>query len=140
MPESLKKEWPEHFRYVDSISPDGVTIVCSRYAVIKETTHCYWLVPNDSSGWWLHEFERTGKVAKSAKRVLKDSWRRFAYPDKGKALESYKVRKRRQLGHAELTLERAKAALDDIKDLAAINDEHVCSGGDYIKQLSWGDY
>ena len=139
MPELLKKDWPDHFRYIDSIGPEGVTIVCRRYSVVKETEYCYWLVPVDSTGWALAQQERTGKVVKSAKRVLKDSWRRFAYPEKAKALDSYKARKRHQLGHAELSLERAKAALADIKDIEAINDEHLCSGGEYIKELNWSD-
>ena len=92
-----------------------------------------------SEGWARARQAATGKTFKDAKRVSKDSWRRFAYPEKEKALSSYKARKRHQLGHAELALERAKTALADIKDIEAINDEHLCSGGDYIKQLNWTD-
>ena len=75
--------------------------------------------------------EATGNVWGNAKRVSKNSWRRFASPRKEEALSSYKARKRQQLSHAELALERAKAALADIKDLEAINDEHLCADGAY---------
>ena len=139
MPAEKQPAWPDHFRYIDSIGPEGVTIVCRRYVVIRESEHCYWLVPEGSEGYAMARQEATGKVWGNAKRVSKDSWRRFAYPDKEEALRSYKARKRHQLSHAELALERAKAALADIKDLEAINDEHLCAGGDYIKELNWVD-
>jgi hypothetical protein len=139
MSEEKKKTGPDHFRYVDHIGPEGVTIVCRKYVVIRESEYCYWIVPEGSEGWALARQTATGKTFKDAKRVSKDSWRRFAYPEKEKAFSSYKARKRHQLSHAELALERAKTALADIKDIEAINDEHLCSGGDYIKQLNWTD-
>jgi hypothetical protein len=139
MPVETKPAWPDHFRYIDSIGPEGVTIVCRRYVVIRESEHCYWLVPEGSESYAMARQEATGKVWGNAKRVSKNSWRRFAYPGKEEALSSYKARKRHQLSHAELALERAKAALADIKDMEAINDQHVCAGGDYIKQLNWVD-
>ena len=137
MPTEKQPAWPDHFRYIYSIGPEGVTIVCRLYVVIRESEHCYWLVPEGSEGYAMACQEATGKVWRNAKRVSKDSWRRYAYPDKTKALESYKARKRHQLSHAELAMERAKAALADVKDLEAINDEHLCAGGDYIKELNW---
>lgn len=137
MSQEKQQAWPDHFRYIDSIGPDGVTIVCKRYVVVRESEHCYWLVSEGSEGWALARQQATGKVWGEARRVSKDSWRRFAYPDKAKALESYKARKRHQMSHAELSMERAKAALADIKGLEAINDEHLCAGGDYIKELNW---
>ncbi|WP_411835675.1 hypothetical protein ACLBNB_20095 [Pseudomonas chlororaphis subsp. aurantiaca] len=139
MSEEKQKSWPDHFRYIDSISPEGVTIVCRRFVVIQESQHCYWLVPEGDEAMARDSQLVTGKVWRFAKRVSKDSWRRFAYPDKAKALESYKARKRHQMSHAELAVERAKAALADIKELEAINDEHLCAGGDYIKELNWAD-
>ncbi len=63
--------------------------------------------------------------------------RRFAYPEKERALESYKARKRWQLSHAKLATERAIAALDEIKELSEIEDLRVCAGGEYIKNLGW---
>lgn len=134
-----QKTWPDHYRYVDRIGPEGVTIVCARYVVIRESEHCYWLVSPDRAGWANMILQR-GEVPKFAKRVLKTSDRRFAYPDKAVALNSYKARKRWQLSHAELATERAKAALEELKDLSEIDDLRLCAGGDYIKQLSWDAY
>lgn len=139
MSEEKKHTGPDHFRYVDHIGPEGVTIVCRKYVVIRESEHCYWIVPEGSEGWARARQTATGKTFKDAKRVSKDWWRRFAYPDKERALSSYKARKRHQLGHAELALERAKAVLADLEEIESINDEHLCSGGDYIKQLNWTD-
>lgn len=140
MSEGKQQAWPDHFRYIDSISPEGVTIVCRRYVVIRESEHCYWLVPEGSEGYAMARQKATGKVWGNAKRVSKDSWRRFAYPDKAKALHSYKVRKRRQLGHAQLAMERAKTALEDLREVDEIADERLCAGGDFIKELNWDDY
>ncbi|MHB2138314.1 hypothetical protein ACX64L_10215 [Pseudomonas monsensis] len=139
MSEEKKHTRPDHFRYVDHIGPEGVTIVCRKYVVIRESEHCYWIVPEGSEGWARARQTATGKTFKDAKRVSKDSWRRFAYPDKERALSSYKAHKRHQLGHAELAFECAKAVLADLKEIEAINDENLCSGGDYIKQLNWTD-
>lgn len=136
MPEETKSAWPDHFRYIDEISPEGVTIVCKRFVVIRESEHCYWIVPQFYEYVALEHLKR-GAMPKYAKRVLKVSGRRFAYPEKSHALHSYKVRKRRQMGHAQLAIERAKAALEDLKGVDTINDEHLCSGGDYIKELTW---
>ncbi|MEW5543484.1 hypothetical protein [Pseudomonas soli] len=135
MPAEKQPAWPNHFRYVDEISPDGVTIVCQRFVVLRESEHFYWITRDRYAGSF-------SEVIKSPliKRVSKESYgRRYAYPDKALALNSYKVRKRRQIGHAQLAIERAKAALEDLKDVDAISDEHLCSGGDYIKELTW-DY
>lgn len=134
-----KKDWPDHFRYVDEIGPEGVTIVCKRYVVVRESEHCYWLTTKDLAYLAEKHLER-GKIPPYAKRVLKNSERRFAYPLKSAALNSYKARKRWQISHAELATERAKAALEEIKDLTEITDAHLCAGGDYIKQLNWDAY
>lgn len=139
MPEEKQPAWPDHFRYVDEISPDGVTIVCQRFVVLRESEHFYWITRDRNVGW-AAELVASGEKSPLIKRVSKESYgRRYAYPEKSKALNSYKVRKRRQLGHAQLAIERAKAALEDLKDVDAISDEHLCSGGDYIKELTW-DY
>ena len=140
MPEEKKSAWPDHFRYIDEISPDGVTIVCQRFVVHRESEHCYWITLERNAGW-ASEWVAQGRKSPLIKRVLKDSsGRRYAYQDKANALRSYKLRKRRQLGHAELALERAKTALADLKEVVEIEDEHLCAGGDYIKELNWEAY
>lgn len=129
-------KWPDHYRYIDQIGPDGVTILCKRYVVVRESAHCYWIVHPDYEFVAKQSLER-GRIPKYAKRVLKVSGKRFAYPDKSLALHSYKVRKRWQISRAELATERAKAALEEIEASEQIADELLCAGGDYIKQLNW---
>ncbi|AZL74561.1 hypothetical protein [Pseudomonas oryziphila] len=140
MPAEKQPAWPDHFRYADEISPDGVTIVCQRFVVLRESEHCYWIAPYRFVGL-ARVCVAEGRKSPLIKRVLKESHgRRFAYPDKAKALHSYKVRKRRQLGHAQLAMERAKTALEDLKGVDVIADERLCAGGDFIKELNWEDY
>lgn len=130
------KNWPDHFRYVDEIGPEGVTIICRRFVVVRESEHCFWIVPPSYEMVAKSAIEQ-GRVPKYAKRVLKVSSKRFAYPEKAAALNSYKIRKRWQISRAKLATERAKAALEEMKDRAEIEDELLCSGGDYIKSLNW---
>lgn len=140
MPEETQPAWPDHFRYIDEISPDGVTIVCKRFVVVRESDHFYWIAPYRFVGLARMSLAE-GRKSPHVKRVLKASHgRRFAYPDKAKALHSYKVRKRRQLGHAQLAMERAKTALEDLREVEEIADERLRAGGDFIKELNWDDY
>ena len=140
MPAEKQPAWPDHFRYIDEISPHGVSIVCLRFVVVRESEQCYWIT-RDRNIVWAKTFVAEGRKSPHIKRVLKESsGRRFAYPDKAKALHSYKVRKRRQLGHAQLAMERAKTALEDLREVDAIADKRLCAGGDFIKELNWEDY
>lgn len=140
MPEETQPAWPDHFRYIDEISPDGVTIVCKRYVVLRESDHFYWIAPYRFVGLARMSLAE-GRKSPHLTRVLKSSHgRRFAYQDKAKALHSYKIRKRRQLGHAQLAMERAKTVLEDLREVDEIADERLCAGGDFIKELNWEDY
>lgn len=128
--------WPDHYRYVDEIGPEGVTICCRRFVVVRESECCFWIVPPSYELVAKNAIEQ-GRVPKYAKRVLKVSSRRFAYPDRAEALNSYKIRKRWQISRAQLATERARTALEELENRSAIEDELLCSGGDYIKNLNW---
>ncbi|MCU1717345.1 hypothetical protein [Pseudomonas sp. 5P_3.1_Bac2] len=132
-------ELPIHYRYIDEIGPAGVTISCKKFVAVRESEHFFWIVQPSYELVARHSIER-GRIPRYAKRVPKVSTKRFAYPDKAAALESYKARKRWQMSHATLALERAKTALEAISESKEITDEHTCPGGDYIKQLGWGSY
>ena len=137
MPEN---KWPDLFRFYDTIGPEGVTIECQRYIVISETPQCYYVIKDHLRGY-SDSFKKEKR-----KRVLKSAGgRRLCYQDKAEAMRSYKARKAWQISHAELSLERAKAAKATAELMLAtpelISGESViCEGGEYIKQLSWGDY
>lgn len=130
----------EHFRVVDTIGPEGVTLVLRRFVVVRETPDCYWIVPRGYGGklYTLQALRR----AKIAKRVSKVSIRRYAYPTVAEAVRSYEVRKYRQIQHAELALERARVAhaqvtQGGVAERLSEQPSLVCEGGDFIKELNW---
>lgn len=148
MPEENKKPGPDHFRYIDTIGPDGLEVHCITYQVIGETYQCYYIGDKHTcdlvSG---PQYSWTAEVVKKRhKRMLKEGgrWgRRFAYTDKALALRSYKARKSCQMRHAQLSMERAKAAIGYFGNLeveSAIPAEDVTIPNEYIQGLGWGDY
>lgn len=140
-----KKLGPDHYRYVDEIGPDGLEVTCITYQVIGETPLC-WYIADDYTVTMMNGYQHSWTaeaVKKRRKRVSKDSCgKRFAYPDKAHALRSYKIRKSRQLGHAELTLERARAALGYFGDLTVTNEvpdsDKLIIPNEHIQGLGWG--
>ncbi|MFW9085622.1 hypothetical protein ACOI7N_13810 [Pseudomonas sp. P2758] len=147
MPEEMKKAWPDHYRYIDTIGPDGLEVHCITYTVIGETAQCWYIgdhhTVNMVNG---HQYSGTAEaIKKRRKRVLKDGqeWsRRFAYTDKALALRSYKARKLWQMRHAQLSLERGKAAIGYFGNLeveSTVPAEAVTIPSEYIQGLSWGD-
>jgi hypothetical protein len=144
----MTKLGPDHYRYFDEIGPDGLEIHCVTYEVIGETPACYYIADEEVAR--MHrgpQYSWTAEaVKKRRKRVLKDTneySKRFAYPDKDHALRSFKVRKSRQMGHAELALERARAALGYFGDLSISNEAPVATKliipNEYIQGMGWGD-
>lgn len=136
----------DHYRVVDTIGPEGVTLVLRRFVVVRETPDCYWIVPPTYSflNGPLGDLGRLRR-AKIAKRVSKTSERRYAYPTVAEAVRSYEVRKYRQIQHAELALERARTAHAQVAQggVAERLSERpglVCEGGDFIKELNWSEY
>lgn len=136
-----KKNWPDHFRYVDDIGPDGLTVSCRRYVVLRESEHCYWICRTEFEYIAKQSIER-GNTPEYVKRVLKQSYRRYAYPDKADALRSYKARKQHQISHAELALERAKAAIGYFGNRQVpVTDtpDEVVIPCEYIQELNWSE-
>lgn len=148
MPEKINEAWPDHFRYIDTIGPEGLEVHCITYRVIGETAQCFYigdtytcdLVKGPQYSWTAEA------VKKRRKRVLKDggNWGcRFAYTDKALALRSYKARKAWQLRHARLSMERAQAAIGYFGDGQAesvIPEAAVTIPNEYIQGLNWEDY
>ena len=123
MPEEMKKAWPDHYRYIDTIAPEGLEVHCITYTVIGETEQCWYIADKYTAD--LHHGPQyswtAAAVKRRRKRVLKDGGehsKRFAYTCKDWALRSYKIRKVSQLAHATTALERAKAAVGYFGDLS----------------------
>ncbi|WP_455827881.1 hypothetical protein [Pseudomonas kilonensis] len=148
MPEEIAKAWPDHYRFIDTISPEGVEVLCITYQVIRETEQCYYIgdtytcamVKGPQYSW------TADAIKKRRKRVLKEGgvWgRRFAYTDKALALRSYKARKAWQMKHAQLSMERAKAAIGYFGNHeveSTVPTEAVTIPSEYIQGLNWEDY
>lgn len=127
---------PDHYRFYDTIDEDGVTISCQRYVVIGETPLCWYVVKDYMAGY------SKASIKENRKRILKaQGGRKHCYLDMNEAMRSYKIRKKRQIGHAELSMERAKAAHAQAVALLATGNvssmDVICEGGDYIKELNW---
>ncbi|MFI3045764.1 hypothetical protein ALP72_02153 [Pseudomonas coronafaciens pv. coronafaciens] len=81
--------------------------------VVGETEQC-WYIVSEFHDSLFGESQRESLLKQYRKRVLKnggDHGGRFAYTSKELALRSYKQCKAWQLRHAQLSLERAKAAI-----------------------------
>jgi len=89
----------------DDYGEGQVVLRCDAYRV-KRHTPC---------GVWLQDplYFRRGK---SERWVSKTARKRFAYPTKMLALESYRARKRRQIDYAKRTLLMARKALQMTED------------------------
>ena len=75
-------------------SGSSLEVVCLEYEVKKETKCGYWIDLLGKNKW-----------------VSKKTTKRFAYPDKDQAMESFKKRKKRQIKILKANLEIAECAL-----------------------------
>lgn len=100
-----------HFRYIDGESSYSFEFGGKAYyppqliefRTLKETPCGFWIY--QISDW------RNNK-----RWVSKTSRKRYAYPTVEEALDSYLIRKRKQIGYAEDTIERANDMIQAIMD------------------------
>ena len=140
-----KKLGPDHYRYVDELNPKGLEVTCKKYVVVGETQQC-WYILDEFHDNLFGGSQREPMLKQNRKRVLKDGGehgRRFAYPDKVLALRSYKQRKSWQMRHAQLSLERAQAAIayfGDNKTESTVPPDSLVVPCEYIQAMNWSDY
>lgn len=107
---------PVHYRYKDAVDHTGLLLVEETFYPIRETECFYFILPE----WQFNQYKLgNGNYEKRAKRVSKNGVRRKCYPSKEQALESYKIRKNKQLWHAKNAINVATLAigkLSEIKD------------------------
>lgn len=133
---------PDHYRYVDEMDPQGLEVVCKKYVVVGETEQC-WYIVDEFHDKLFGGSQRAAALKKYRKRVLKDGGehgRRFAYTDKALALRSYKHRKSWQMRHAQLSLERAQAAIayfGDTRTESAVPPDRLMVPCEYIQAMNW---
>lgn len=99
------------YRYVTGcvVYSEEVVVYPEVYHLLKETKCGYWICVYPPIGGRVEEDMKNKYVWK--KWVSKDSRRRYAYPTKKEALESFLIRKHMQIGHAERDLEFARSAI-----------------------------
>ncbi|PBP46331.1 hypothetical protein [Pseudomonas syringae] len=145
MPEEKQKLGPDHYRYVDELDPKGLEVTCKRYVVIGETDQC-WYIISEFHDKLFGGSQRESLLKQYRKRVLKDGGehgRRFAYITKELALRSYKQRKSWQVRHAQLSLERAKAAIayfGDVRTKSTAPPDSLLIPCEYIQDMNWSEY
>lgn len=140
-----QKIGPDHYRYIDEMDPKGLEISCVKYVVVGETEH-FWYIVSDFHDSLFGGSQRESLLKKYRKRVLKvggEHGRRFAYTDKALALKSYKHRKSWQMRHAELSLERAKAAIayfgDTRGESIVPKDDKLVIPCQYVQEMNWSE-
>lgn len=139
----MSKIGPDHYRYYATLDENGVHINCERFIVISETPCCWYVLPdkysfllNKGMGW------ANGRVMEERRRVLKESFgRRYCYPDKRKALDSFRQRQMRRLGHAQRSIAMAEIGIRAASKI--VDSDHpvpeVINAGhnEYTAQLRW---
>ena len=120
------------YRYRDIIDENGrMTLEEDAYRVLKVTPSGWWICRDDGElpdNIVAHRL--ANKRGYDVRFVLSGDGKRFAYPDKQKALYSYRARKCAQVRHADIALKRATLALASI--------EHLLNVGDTLPKDRWG--
>ncbi len=98
------------FRFEDGWAGErhGVNIYLRVYRVVRETDQGYWIAP--MTGYYAGD---------KPKFMLKKAHRRFAWPTKREAMDSFLARKQRQREILRAQLDRARCAYDQGKRLLA---------------------
>lgn len=113
---------PVHYRYKDAVDHTGLLLVEEKFYPVRETDCFYFILPE-----WQYNMYKRGNgnpesLAKRAKRVSKNGLRRKCYPSKEQAFESYLIRKKKQIWHANDALNRAKLAIEKLSAIESPDD------------------
>ena len=93
------------YRYDAHYIMSGVDVLCDTFKLVKETPKGYWITI-DSLFFYSWK-----------KWISKTSRKRFAYPTKAEALNSFIIRKEKQIIHCERAMHNAKRALSIAKEI-----------------------
>jgi len=83
---------------------NGVELVLYKYDLLKETPQGYWIVPD-------LRWHSLADKSKHKRWVHKVSRKRFAYPTKKEALNSFIIRKKKQIIYCKRDMRNAERAL-----------------------------
>lgn len=95
---------PTHYRYDTTWHGTHVEPFLTTFDVLQETPRGYWVIESYQAMW-------PAEIQEKKRRwVSKDSRKRYCYPSKEQAWESFKIRCQWRVTHLERQLEVAKAA------------------------------
>lgn len=101
---------PTHYRVYETLMEDGVCIKVSIFEALKETPKGYWVEREYCPHWMTLEAKLKSKHVRF---VLKQSLRRYCYPEFSEALESFRKRKLKQIQHTRAALEKAELIIEN---------------------------
>lgn len=144
MSKTMNQLGPDHYRYYATLDPGGVTVSCERFVVIGETERCYYVIKAEYAHFAKTDWSTASTWRKKLrKRVLKQSHRRYCYPDKTEALASFRSRQKWRIAHASKNLAIAELSLSVIEPVLEqkIEPEEKYNAGqnEYTRSLSWED-
>lgn len=87
------------YRYDIDYGEREIYVVCRRFKLLRETPKGYWITIDST---YFYSWK---------KWISKDSRKRYAYPTKEEALNSFIIRKKKQIKHCERDMRNAKTAL-----------------------------
>lgn len=138
---------PDHWRYVETLEPDGVKLQARRYVVVGETPRCWYVLSESYASYLGVDSDYFREIIKRRrKRVLKqqDHGRRFCYVDRKLALHSLIMRKKFELRRVEMRKAVASLALAAAEAAyaqdAVPGDEIEAGHNEYTSGLNFVDW
>ena len=98
--------WDYDLEIFRSYGHDDVKVELEIFELVKETPKGYWIVSES----WVDLDE--GFISLAKKWISKTSRKRFAYPTKQEALDSFLIRKKKQIEYVKRSLTNAEKALE----------------------------
>lgn len=140
-----EKIGPDHYRYYATLDEKGVHVQCERFVVIGETECCYYVIRADLAHLagidWSTASAWRKKLRKRVLKATSASSRRYCYPNKAHALESFKQRQKWRISHAHRNLAIAELALSVVAPVleqkADPQDRYHAGENDYTRSLCW---
>lgn len=133
----MNAKLPTHYRVVDMLYEDGVTVILEQWEAVRETAEGYWVKSQYAPEWLAFDSLKRGKYLKW---VSKSSVKRHCYPTIAEAKHSFKRRKEMQVRRMRLQLEQAELVVSKFEciDLSGDQREQLLGHTESSSLLVWG--
>ena len=134
----MNAKLPTHYRVVDVLYEDGVTVRLEQWEAVRETAEGYWVKSQYAPEWLDFDGLKRGKYLKW---VSKSSVKRHCCPTIDEAMRSFKRRKEMQVRRLRLQLEQAELVVSKFEciDLSGDQREQLLGHTESSSRLVW-DY